>query len=463
MPKLHPFRSITAAAAIGLLLLHAPITASAAERDDGTGTEHDDHGTPPAIIPGTAGRLCESGIASGFPCRNVELLSRVPLEDLGGTFGNDVWGWSLSEASRAALGCPEPREARFALMGLSNGVAFVDVTVPEQARVRGFLPTVGDSSTWRDIKVYRDHAYIVADNNPEHALQVFDLAQLLEPWEGAQPQQFEASYRYTEFGSAHNIAINEDSGFAFVVGSDTCAGGLHMLDLTEPAVPAFAGCFDGDGYTHDVHCVTYSGPQEAFSGRELCFASNEDSLTITDVSNKQAPVLISKLDYPNVAYTHQGWLSDDHRWFVLGDELDELNTGANARTLVFDVSNPGEPAFAGAHAGASNTIDHNLYLRGNYVFQANYTAGLRILLAEDFGTARFREVGYFDTAPESEERQFRGAWSVYPFFDNGTILVSDMQAGLFVLRAELAAAENAPINGRLSGAYASPMLPDQGM
>lgn len=430
-------------------LFSAPALGATSDKDDRAYTEHDDHGPPPIIVRDTEGALCENGASGGYPCRNIELLSRLPLNELGGDAGNDSWGWK-----------DEARGRYYALMGMDNGVAFVDVTDPEQPVIAGRLPTAGQSSTWRDIKVYRNFAYIVADNNPQHGMQVFALEKLRD---GSPDTEFEADFRYDGFGSAHNIAINEDSGFAYVVGSNTCAGGLHMLDLTVPDQPEFAGCFSNDGYTHDVHCVTYSGPTEAFEGQELCFASNEDSLTIANVTDKQSPALVSKLAYPGVSYTHQGWLSDDQRWFVLGDELDELNSGTNARTLVFDVSDLENPRYVGAHPGANNTIDHNLYIRGKYVFQANYTAGLRILLAEDYGTATLREVAYFDTAPEAETREFEGAWSVYPFFDNGVILVSDMQSGLFVLRADLAASENAPINGRLSGAYASPMLPDQGM
>jgi hypothetical protein len=186
-------------------------------------------------------------------------------------------------------------------------------------------------------------------------------------------------------------------------------------------------------------------------------------MTIVDVTNKQSPFKVGKLDYPGVSYTHQGWLDDDHRYFVLGDEIDELDLGMNARTLVFDVSDIRNPQYVGAHAGANNTIDHNLYLRGNYIFQANYTAGLRILLAEDLGQAKMREVAYFDTAPSVDQRAFNGAWNVYPFFDNNVVLVSDIDSGLFVLGTNLAASENAPINGRLSGVFVGDGLNDQGL
>jgi choice-of-anchor B domain-containing protein len=293
-------------------------------------------------------------------------------------------------------------------------------------------------------------------------MQVFDLTRLRAV---TTPQDFTTDAIYMEFGPAHNIAINEQTGFAYVTGSDTCQGGLHVIDIRNPKAPTMAGCFSADGYTHDAHCVSYTGPDPDHQGIEACFASNEDSLTIVNVSDKANPVLISRLEYPGVGYTHQGWLTDDHRYFILGDELDERDNGSNVRTRVFSVEDLDSPVYNGAHLGSNPTIDHNLYVRGPYLFQANYQAGLRILLMEDLEQVKMREVGFFDTYPARDSREFAGAWNVYPFFDNGTILVSDMQSGLFVLRADIpgAQAASSPINGQLSGAWVAEGLNDQGL
>jgi choice-of-anchor B domain-containing protein len=107
---------------------------------------------------------------------------------------------------------------------------------------------------------------------------------------GSPPVTFANTAHYDDFGSAHNIAINEDSGFAYAIGTGTCSGGLHMVQ--NPASPTNAGCYSGDGYTHDTQCVIYNGPDADYQGAEVCFSSNEDTLTIVDVSNKAAPDLI---------------------------------------------------------------------------------------------------------------------------------------------------------------------------
>ena len=57
----------------------------------------------------------------------------------------------------------------------------------------------------------------------------------------------------------------------------------------------------------DVQCVIYSGPDTSRAGREICFASVEDALTIVDVTDKANPVRLSRLTYSNSdrTYTHQ--------------------------------------------------------------------------------------------------------------------------------------------------------------
>ncbi|HVS16711.1 MAG TPA: choice-of-anchor B family protein [Thermoanaerobaculia bacterium] len=371
---------------------------------------------------------CDGGRAGPYPCREVDLMSFVPLARLGlgaepAPRGNDVWGWSDRATGR-----------EWALMGLTDGVAFVDVTAADAPRVVGLLPTQTVSSTWRDTKVYRDHAYVVADAAQDHGLQVFDLRRL----RGAAPGAvFSPDRVYDGFGSAHNVAIDEASGFAYVLGSDACAGGLHMLDLAVPGDPRFAGCFAEDGYTHDAQCVVYRGPSARHRGRQLCFAANEDTLTVVDVTDKARPELLARLDYPGRAYVHQGWLTEDHRWLLIDDEGDERVHGHPTRTWIVDVRDPAAPSLVGFHQARSPAIDHNQYVRGNLVFQANYRSGLRILDLSRVGRARLEEVGFFDTVPEDDAPGFSGAWSVYPFFASGNVLVSTTDRGLFVVRPRL--------------------------
>lgn len=360
---------------------------------------------------------CINGMAGGFPCSGISLESRIAPADMGGTTGNDLWGWVDSQTG-----------SEYALMGLTNGTAFVDVTDPQNPVFLGRIDTQTIDSVWRDIKVFADHAYIVADAANNHGMQVFDLTRLRNVMG---PQTFLPDMVYGDFGSAHNIAINEDSGFAYAVGSDTCGGGLHMIDLSVPSVPTFAGCHIAD--THDTQCVAYQGPDPDYANREICFSSNEDRVEIVDVTLKSSPVSIVMFTYPELGFVHQGWLTEDHRFFLLGDELDEAQFGVGTRTHVIDVSDLDNPDYIGPHEAATPSIDHNLYVLGNRVFQANYSSGLRVLELTDLASAVLTEVAFFDTVPGNDVVDFVGAWSVYPYLPSGTILVSDDDNGLFVL------------------------------
>lgn len=374
-------------------------------------------------------RECEDGMAGPFPCKNVDLESFVPLAKLGGGTGNDIWGWT------------DPKTGHeYALMGTSNGTAFVDVTKPENPVVVGVLPTQSTQGLplWRDIKVYKNHAFVVSEYD-NHGMQVFDLTRL-RGHSGA-PNTFSADAVYSKFGNSHNLGINPDSGFAYAVGTNTCEGGLHMVNIQNPENPSFAGCFAKDGYTHDVQCVIYHGPDGRFRGHEICFGANEDTVTIVDVTNKDNPKLLSRTTYPTASYTHQGWLTPDHRYFVFGDELDE-SSGAvkNTTTYIMPIKKLTDPAAPMPHHQDTPSIDHNLYLEDGDVYESNYTAGLRIF---DYTKKSLRqgslgtEVGFFDVFPASNIDEYAGTWSNYPFFDSGIVVVSSIDSGLFVLRPTL--------------------------
>jgi choice-of-anchor B domain-containing protein len=216
-----------------------------------------------------------------------------------------------------------------------------------------------------------------------------------------------------------------------------------MIDIREPKKPTFAGCFaatgtgrTGTGYSHDAQCVTYKGPDARYKGHEICIGSNETAISIADVTDKKNPKALSHASYPNVAYAHQGWFTDDHKYFYLDDEIDELQYAEavpRTRTLVWDLTDLENPRLAKEHIGVATSSDHNLYVLGNQVFQANYMSGLRILDIEDRENPK--EVSFFDTDPYRETTPgYSGAWSVYPYFKSGAIVVNSIEQGLFIVK-----------------------------
>jgi len=392
-----------------------------------------------AAVKGAEVMCGEGGKAGEFECGNASLLSFLPIEAIGGKRGtrmNDNWGWTDSVTKR-----------EIAILGRTDGTSFVDITDPANPRYLGNLPkTKGSpSAAWRDMKVYKDHVFIVADNSGEHGMQVFDLTRLRTV---RTPQLFAPDLTYDRINSAHNIVSNEETGFMYVVGAsaggETCGGGHHAVDVRDPKKPKFAGCIGDDktgragtGYSHDSQCVLYRGPDSKFAGREICIGSNETAISIADVTDKKNPVYISRASYPNVAYAHQAWLTDDHKFLYLNDEGDESagqgEAGKGTRTLVWDVQDLSDPVLVKEHVGTSRAIDHNLYVKGDRMYQANYTSGLRILDVSD--PRNPKEVGFLDTHPgDTGAPSFDGAWSVYPYFKSGSIVVTSIGEGVFFVK-----------------------------
>ena len=421
--------------------------------------DDDNGGMDTGIVPVTSAN-CENGMAGEFPCQNVDLLARIDTTDLFVTEHqnvrrklNDIWGWE------------DPvTEKEYALVGLTDGVTFVDITNPSEPKVVGkllestynnpkqkntqfalscsvgLMKPVGytlEQSSWRDFKVFDDHLFVVSDAQI-HGMQVFDLTRLRDISDA--PEIFEQDELYSEIDNAHNIAINENTGYAYIVGATNGAicneGGLHMVDINSPLDPTFAGCF-AEGYVHDTQCVNYNGPDADYSGEEVCFNASETTLVIANVSDKGNPATIAFSSYSSASYSHQGWLTEDHSYYLMNDEGDETSTGSNTRTYIWDVRDLDNPQLLGSHQFPTGNIDHNLYIKGNYVYEANYTNGLRILSLDDIANANLSEVAYFDTHPSDNFSIFDGAWSNYPFFESGVVVVSDISKGLFILSPNL--------------------------
>jgi choice-of-anchor B domain-containing protein len=528
---------------------------------------------------------CVKGMAADFfPCDGVDLLSHVSHAELGTTFVNDLWGWTD----------PATRKD-YALVGAVQGTVFVDISDPKRPKVLGILPSASDLGNpfWRDIKVFANHAYVVSEHS-DHGVQVFDLTRL-RSWDGAYTT-YDADARYTGHGSAHNIAINEDTGFAYSVGAGPhssnlpnlvtvdapssaagtyqatgsafgpppgevpvtgalsivndgsdhpaegcsplegfpagaiaiadrgtcdftvkaanaqaagavalivannvpgapltmggaadvsipavmvsqadgnaikaglpatggvsrnpdeplCGDGLHMIDINDPKEPTYAGCFQDHGYVHDTQCVVYEGPDRRYHGREICFNSIGIAYTtdpafnfvsIVDVTDKQNPVSLALETYEGSGYSHQGWLTPDQRYFLHGDEGDEVLTGVGTTTRVWDVSDLENPHIIQVFENDTASIDHNIYTQGRYAYASNYTSGLRVYDTRDLAGEGLREVAYFDVYPENDNATFEGgAWSNYPYFrQKGVVAVSSIDRGLFILQPRVGRAGN---------------------
>lgn len=368
--------------------------------------------------------LCTNGFAGVYPCNKIDLMAQMTFSQIGGisgTQGNDCWGWTDPVGGK-----------EYAIMGCTTHTAFVDISNPVAPIYLGKLNSTNNiSSIWRDIKVYNNFAFIVSEA-AGHGMQVFNLTRLRNV---TSPQIFTTDALYSQFGNCHNIAINEASGFAYCIGSNTFSGGIHAVNISNPLIPTFSFGYAASGYTHDAQIIIYNGPDTAYVGREIYFGANENKVVIVDVTNKSNPVLLSNFNYSNTGYTHQGWLTTDSRHWIVGDELDETNFGFNTKSIIVDVSDLNNPILKGNYFGVTPAIDHNGYTKNNEFYLANYRAGLRVMNTSNIlADSNMNEIGFFDTYPANNSAQFNGAWSTYPFFASGNILISDIERGLFIVK-----------------------------
>ncbi len=421
------------AAAIGILgLALAPAPAAVAHRDDPKVLDR----RPPVEAPpwraGVEGRAgvtaAEAAGGPEFPRAHVRLEAWLPLAELSptATTGADCWGY-VSGSGR-----------EYAIMTVSDAVVFVEVTDPG-------LPTIvasfeQPSSIWHDVKTFGTHAYAVTEGGD--GIRVFDLASIDDGVVDDLGLVLEGGIPET-----HNVAIDPASGLLARCGGGP-AGGLRLYDLADPASPSFAGAWTLR-YVHDAQLRTFdAGP---FAGRTLAFCGAgfnggfvEPGLVILDVTDPAEVVEVAVLEYAGAVYAHQLWLDEAGELLYLGDEVDELQLGAPTLTRVIDVRDPAAPVELGTFGNGLESVDHNQYVRGDRLFQANYRTGLRVWDLSG-NRASPTEVAFFDTFPEGDGIAFNGAWSVYPYLPSGTLIVSDMERGLFLLREEPAALRIRPV------------------
>lgn len=363
---------------------------------------------------------CDNGLAETYPCSAYDLQAHIDLSTLNASSGNDSWGWTDSLDGK-----------EYAIIGLNNGTAFIDISQPTDPIYLGKLPTHTTNSSWRDIKVYDNYAFIVSEAS-DHGMQVFDLTKLrsiVNP-----PVTFSEDAHYDGFGNAHNIVINPTEAFAYAVGTQTFSGGPHVVDISDPLNPIFAGGYASDFYSHDAQVITYNGPDPDYQGDEIYIGSNEDEVVILNVSDKANMSNISTISYANIGYTHQAWLTENQKYLLLGDELDELNFGFGTRSIIFDLTNLDAPKIHMEYTGNTNAIDHNAYVKDGLFYQASYNAGLRVIDISNIENKNMTEVGFFDTFPLNDNVGFNGLWNVYPFFESGNIVLSDIDSGFLLIK-----------------------------
>ncbi|MFQ5491982.1 MAG: choice-of-anchor B family protein [Phycisphaerae bacterium] len=348
-----------------------------------------------------------------LPPNNVILRSHLTLPELQAGEGNDCWGYI------------SPSNRQYALMGTNVATVVVEITNPDLPVIVGQIPH--SASSWSDIKVFGTFAYAV--NESGGGMDVIDLSNV----DGG-VVTLANNVTTSGLNTSHNVAINTDSGYLYLIGSNVNFGAPIVFDLNaDPVNPPMVGRWlePGRAYHHDAHIVNYTSG--IYAGREIEFGFSEGrGLDILDVTDKSNIFSLSRTSYPNVSYCHQGWVTPDHKYLFADDELDEGSAAVpTTRTLIFDISDLSNPFLAATFTTGLPSRDHNAYVKDCILYEANYSSGLHVIsIADPLNPV---EVGSYDTYPFNDNVNWNGSWSVFPFFNDNIVIISDIDSGLFVV------------------------------
>jgi choice-of-anchor B domain-containing protein len=383
---------------------------------------------------------CVQGMAGQFPCRNLDFQSQIPLAQFTSrpVSAANVWGFVDLNDNR-----------EYAVLGLRNGTAIVEVTDP--ANPREVATVAGNASPWREVKVYqvfdsganrwRAYAY-VSTEAANSGVQVLDMSGLPQT-AGLASTNMDTSSQHTLYVSnidyATNAALPGATPMLFVAGSNLSPGSWRAYSLANPAFPQFVAAAPSGGYMHDSTSLLVTDARTAQCGPghnpcEVLVDFNVDQVQLWDVTNKLQPLLLGTATNPNNRYIHSGWPTANGSHLIFHDELEEIQLGLPTRLYTMDVADLRAPTVQVSHTGPTTTTDHNGYMRGTNYYVSHYRRG--VVVYDAANPNALVEIASFDDylAPSTNIAGTDGTWGVYPFLPSGNLLVSDIENGLFVLR-----------------------------
>ncbi len=347
---------------------------------------------------------------------NVTLLSHWDSYDVY----SNIWGFVGSDGKE------------YAIIGHNQGTSFVDISDPSQPVERDMLPGPSANGTiWREIKTYDNYAYIVSEHtqpNSMSGVQIVDLSFLPDS------VHLVTNYRWpgvtASNAKVHSVTVDVEHALLIIQGGTSTQGiaggdpgGIRILSLATPSAPVSRATLPVR-YAHDTYVRN-----------NLLFASNIyegghiDIWNIADFDNIN---LIHSITYPN-GFSHNSGISEDNNYLYSTDEV----TGATVKTFRIenlwdaDTSNDSEIDLTSEYIGDATQIAHNIHVKGSRAYLSHYAEGVKILdLSYPHDPV---EVGYYDTYHDPDNG-FVGAWGVYPYFNSGSFIVSDIQTGLYVMK-----------------------------
>lgn len=335
--------------------------------------------------------------SQGIP--HMELLSHVKISE----HSSSIWGYT------------DPKGIEYALLGTAEGLRIYSLEDPRNPIERSFIPAI--NSSWRELKTYKDHIYVVTEAH--NGMLIVDMSKaptefnhrFIQDYANDQGDSFKIVTTHTIYA--------DDDGYLYLTGASPTGYGCAILDAkSNPMQPVFISSIDSI-YFHEVHVfdnIMYSA--ELFAGQ----------VAMWDIKDKKNPIRIT--DHPTAAsFTHAAWVERNRKILYTTDERTQ------APVEVWDVGHPFSIRKLSEYniypTEKNNTIPHNVFHHGRYLYVSWYTEGVRVLDTKD--PENLVEVGYYDTYP-TPDQGFHGCWSVYPFFASGICIASDIENGLFVMK-----------------------------
>ncbi|MBP7821683.1 MAG: choice-of-anchor B family protein [Saprospiraceae bacterium] len=332
---------------------------------------------------------------------NLTLLSHLtyPGKEL-----SNIWGYTA------------PDGTEYAILGTTNTISIVSLADPTNPQEVANVP--GPNTSWREIKVWGEYAYVGLDN-VSVGLLIIDLTNL--------PNSVTYNYwtpsinlngNATNLTSIHTVTMDE-YGRLYCNGTNVGNGQPLMFDVTtSPLSPTFLGAV-GTNYSHDSyarHDTLWSA--DIYNGW----------FSVYNVSNPSNPVLLATQNTPN-NFTHNIWLSDDSRFAFTTDERE------NAYVASYDVSDLDNivelDRYQPKETQGLGVIPHNVHVKNDFVVTSYYTDGVKIL--DGSNPYNLVEVASYDTY-DGPDGGFFGCWGVFPYFNSGIIIASDINTGLWVFQ-----------------------------
>ncbi len=473
---------------IGLLIIMLPAAIVLAD-DPG---DHDPATADPFELV-----LANDGVSSlpvfkgPFPeTENMQFLSQIDPEDLGAEPVPGVWAKGMMND---LWGYTSPAGEEYALATNSGGIAIVRVTDPENPEFLGKVPSQDPAAfgnIWGDPATFGNHAYFVTENVPSKIV-IVDMSGVDGLGPASSPTDVLPAPTFFRspggYLSSHNIFINPDSGFAYVAGvrldeagnacgnPDPARFNTLILDLNDdPMNPSVAACLDNVG-EHDFYVTNYTGPDADHQGAEIAFVFDGRDRTgaaiggfteIWDVSDKANIQVLASWRTPGLVFSHNGWTTEEQDFLFIGDEIDELvqagwvftpffaqppaetTNKPQTGTYVIDIRDLDNPMPFDRYADGTVGLDHNFVVEGDKLIIASYTSGTRVLQINRDGNGDVNLAPYavMDTEPRLQEKilninqeekfgsAFLGQWGIFAFPGSDTIIASDINNGLVVMK-----------------------------